>query len=210
MDFQRARTEDQIEKRHSEILKACAEIYAEGGADSVTFQAIAQRTSFSRPTIYNYYCSKEEIILDLLTRQCRDYAADLRCRFEAAEQLDKEGFCDIMATCFVDHETMLALMTSDLNAIENNSRLECVISMKQSMKVSFEIIAAALEKFFPASPAAERSRFLFTHFAFVYGEYSISNPTQKQLQAMEAVDFPKSEPFETMCRQGLLDLMAKF
>ncbi len=210
MDFQRARTEDQIEKRHSEILKACAEIYEEGGADSVTFKAISERTSFSRPTIYNYYCSKEEIILDLLTRRCEDYASDLAARFDEADKMSKEDFCSTMTECLASHSGMLDLMTSDLNAIENNSRLECLIAMKQTLKSSFRFISQALDKLFPDSPQAEKDRFIFSHFAFVYGAYSISNPTKKQLQAMETVGFQRSEPFDVICRSGLAALMSGF
>jgi AcrR family transcriptional regulator len=210
MDFQRARTDDQIEKRHSEILEACAEIYKEGGADSVTFKAISERTSFSRPTIYNYYCCKDEIILDLLTRRCEEYNSDLAARFDRVNKMTADDFCSAIAECYAAHSDMLDLMTSDLNAIENNSRMECLTAMKQTMKVSFDIVGAALEKFFPASPQAEKDRFIFTHFAFVYGAYSISNPTEKQLQAMETVCFPQSEPFDVICRSGLSALMSGF
>ena len=67
--FQRARTAEQIDERQQEIVNACRDLFDEGGYDAVTFGTIGQKTSFSRPSIYNYYGTKEEVFLDLIRQE---------------------------------------------------------------------------------------------------------------------------------------------
>ena len=64
MDFQRANTESQIEIRKNEIINACDVLYTTGDYESVTIQKIAEMTSIGRSSIYTYYKTKEEILLD--------------------------------------------------------------------------------------------------------------------------------------------------
>jgi AcrR family transcriptional regulator len=147
MDFQRARTEQQVESRHAEILNACAALYEEAGADGVTIKAIAQRTSFSRPSIYNYYDTKEEILLDLLQRECGDYTQELRQGFAAAVRLDRSAFCRLMTDALLRHEKMLRLMSVNLNSIENNVGDQRLLAFKKDMAAMFDELRRGLEKF---------------------------------------------------------------
>ena len=57
------------EVRRAEILNACDRLYREKGFREITIKDISQETSFSRPSIYNYFETKEEIFLGLLTRE---------------------------------------------------------------------------------------------------------------------------------------------
>ena len=206
MDFQRARTEQQVESRHAEILNACAALYEEAGADGVTIKAIAQRTSFSRPSIYNYYDTKEEILLDLLQRECGDYTQELRQGFAAAVRLDRSAFCRLMTDALLRHEKMLRLMSVNLNSIENNVDDQRLLAFKKDMAAMFDELRRGLEKFFPESTEAEREMFVSSHFCFIYGLYPASHPSRKQTEAMEKAGFKKAEPFEKLCYEGLMRL----
>lgn len=54
--------------RREEIINACSELYETMGFRDITLKEIGAYTSFSRPSIYNYFKTKEEIFLGLLTR----------------------------------------------------------------------------------------------------------------------------------------------
>ena len=58
-----------IAQRKSEIIAACEALYRTKGSREVTIKDISTETSFSRPSIYNYFETKEEIFLALLTRE---------------------------------------------------------------------------------------------------------------------------------------------
>jgi AcrR family transcriptional regulator len=206
MDFKRASTDAQVESRRAEILDACAALYEAAGVDGVTIKAIAERTSLSRPSVYNYYDTKEEILLALLQRECEEYTAELRGAFETNAALSREAFCHAMTDALLRHEKMLQIMSINLNAIENNVSDERLVAFKTRMTAMFGVLREGLGKFFPAAPEAERELFLYTHFSFVYGLYPITKPSEKQLAAMKKAGFLKPEPFGHLCYEGLLRL----
>ena len=55
--------------RREEIIAACEVLYQKLGFKEVTIKEIAQYTSMSRPSIYNYFETKEEIFLAILQRE---------------------------------------------------------------------------------------------------------------------------------------------
>ena len=55
--------------RKQEILNACDRLYQEKGFREITIKDISTETSFSRPSIYNYFETKEEIFLGLEKRK---------------------------------------------------------------------------------------------------------------------------------------------
>jgi AcrR family transcriptional regulator len=92
MDFIRARTEEQIASRQAEIINACDVLYSRYGYEGVHFKAISEITSFKRSTIYSYYKTKDEVLLDLLKREMRDWAAALREKFDKTKTMTKQEF----------------------------------------------------------------------------------------------------------------------
>ena len=58
------RTEEQKEERKTEIINACEKIYKEKGFYGVTIKEISTETSFTRPAIYTYFETKDELPLN--------------------------------------------------------------------------------------------------------------------------------------------------
>ena len=54
-------TPELIARRREEIINACEQLYQTMSFKDITLKEIGNETSFSRPTIYNYYQTKEEI-----------------------------------------------------------------------------------------------------------------------------------------------------
>ena len=57
------------EDRTREIVDACERLYAATGFHAVSLRDIARETSMSRPSVYNYFRTKEEIFLALFARE---------------------------------------------------------------------------------------------------------------------------------------------
>ena len=57
---------DVVESRPDEIVEACRQLYQNHTFHEITLKDISDRTSLSRPSIYNYFATKEEIFLELL------------------------------------------------------------------------------------------------------------------------------------------------
>lgn len=56
----------QRQKRRKRIVFSAARLFQSNGYDSTTMEDIARDAEISTPTIYNYFRSKSEILLDLL------------------------------------------------------------------------------------------------------------------------------------------------
>jgi AcrR family transcriptional regulator len=207
MEFKRARTEEQVMDRRKEILRACSEMYGREGFDGVTVKTIAERTSFSRPSIYNYYQTKEEILLDLLKQEYLEWSGDFLEGTRKIRKNDAEAFCRLLTKAYGKHEIVLKLFTSNLAVIENNSRDECLVDFKKAMAKITNDFDSAMAGLFPAMKEKERQQFYSMQFAFVYGLYPTTHASEKQEKAMKAAGFRKPASFESMCCEGLLFLL---
>ena len=58
-------TPELIAGRREEIINACEQLYQSMSFREITLKEIGSVVPFSRPTIYNYFQTKEEIFLAL-------------------------------------------------------------------------------------------------------------------------------------------------
>ena len=81
---------------------------------------------------------------------------------------------------------LLKLLSMNLYDMEENSRMERLVSFKTAYGDSILAVTRLLEKFCPRMDEAERQRFIFAFFPFIYGVYPYTAVTDKQREAMEA------------------------
>ena len=186
MDFQRARTEENINKRKNEILDACEKLYVDKDFEGVTFSAISSLTTFKRTTIYSYYKTREEILIDLLSREFDSWAKALKQKENKI--LTKDEYCKFITKSFCKNKIMLRLL-AQIKVIENNCSLEKVTDYKKSFKSAFDTLNILTKNTF--KNVNENNLYLFdTHFIiFAIGLYPYSTPTEKQLQADKLANF---------------------
>lgn len=193
MEFQRARTEKQIQSRKSEIIQACKEIHATVGYENVTIKAISEKISCTRPAIYTYFKTKEEIFLEILTEEYVNWTHELKEYFEGPIQ-SKEAFCAFLAKSLSNKDIMLELMSTKLNDIENGVQLKSLIEFKKQVIIFFDNFYAGLEKFFPSTKKEDIKIFSNTFFTYLYGLYPHHHHSDKQLEAMKAVHMEIKKP----------------
>ena len=165
--------------REEEILNACERLYENMNFRDVTLKEIGAETSFSRPSIYNYFQTKEEIFLRLFEREyllwCEALAAVVSngCR---AEDLPEK-----IAGTLEKRKLMLKLLAVNLYDMEENSRLERLVSFKRAYGKS------TAKQAFPQKTDAQRRQMLLTAFQFLHGVYPYAHATPKQIEAMDVV-----------------------
>lgn len=214
--FQRARTKEQIESRKNEIIDACAKLYSKGGIDAVNFKAISQMTSFTRQSIYNYYKTREEVLLDLLKREQSVWKDDMYQTISDYPVLDKEDYALLMTSIFADHGIMLELTSMLFNIIERNCRLEKLTEFRENSFDVYHILLMSVAKYFPAYPKESHQAFASTIFAFAIGLYPMNHMSEKYLEAERMADafyvYPehlgRATAFETQFYNGVLLLLS--
>ena len=178
-------TPEQIAQKREEIINACEQLYQTMSFREITLKEIGNITSFSRPTIYNYFETKEEIFLALFQREYDRWNEDLTAILEGNEKLSKAELSDRIAASLAGREQLLKLLSMNNYDMEANSRQELLNTFKQSYGRSMHLMCMLLEKFCPDMNVTNIQNFIYTFFSFMFGIYPYTAVTEKQKVAMK-------------------------
>lgn len=188
-------------KRPEEIMNACVKLYSSMNFREITLNDISRETSFSRPSIYNYFSTKEEIFLMILQNEYEKWIEDLEWIREK-ETLSPSEFASLVASSLEKRVLLLKILCMNLFEIEEESRDERLLEFKNVYKESVEVLAKAISKFFPMLDGRKYD-FLFSFFPFMYGLYPYVYPTRKQMDAMEKAEVKRPD-------EGIYELTRRF
>lgn len=175
-------TPDFIAERRDEIMSVCERLYRTMSFKEITLKEIGNETPFSRPTIYNYFESKEEIFLALFEREYVLWSDELE---KLVGTVTADNLAECVAVSLEKRELMLKLLAVNLYDMEENSRKERLVEFKRAYGRSKRTFAALLEKTFPKKPEEERGEMLLAAFEFMHGIYPYAHATVKQKEAMD-------------------------
>ncbi|MBR1660618.1 MAG: TetR family transcriptional regulator [Oscillospiraceae bacterium] len=174
--------------RKEEIIAACETLYQTMGFKEITIKEIADYTSFSRPSIYNYFETKEEIFLALLQKEYERWIDDLDAVREGHDALTRDELAGELARTLEAREQLLKLMSMNHYDMEANSRMERLTEFKRAYGLSLKAVERLLEKFCPDLAERERQAFLYAFFPFIYGIYPYAMVTDRQREAMDKAE----------------------
>ena len=178
-------TPEQIAQKREEIINACEQLYRTMSFREITLKEIGGITSFSRPTIYNYFETKEEIFLALFKREYDRWNEQLSAIHDHNEQMTKAQLAEKIAQSLAERQQLLKLLSMNNYDMEANSRQELLTSFKESYGKSMKNIRKILEKFCPDMSVRDIQNFIYTFFPFMFGIYPYTAVTEKQKAAME-------------------------
>lgn len=176
---------DLANKRKEEIVIACEKLYKTMSFRDITIKDIAKETTFTRASIYNYFETKEEIFLALYEKEYIRWNEDLEEILTSVKKFTKTSFADKVAKSLEKRFMLLKLMAMNNYDMEENSRLDCLISFKVAYLKTIDTFSKLLTKFNPLLTKKEISDIVYMFFPFIYALYPYSNVTNKQKLAME-------------------------
>ena len=177
---------DIVETRPREIIGACRKLYRTMAFQEITLKDISAGTSLSRPSIYNYFQTKEEIFLALLGEEYDEWCKALEKILNNYDALTIDEFAAAIANSINDREMMLKIQCMNLYEIEEHSRAERLLEFKYIFKRASSLIDQCLAKFFPSLCAEKIESFHYIFFPFLNGVYPYAQPTAKQSAAMKS------------------------
>ena len=178
-------TPEEIARKREEIVDACEQLYQTTSFKEITLKEISKITSFSRPTIYNYFETKEEIFLALFKREYDRWNEDLQSINEENERLTKAQLAEKIAQSLAERPQLLKLLSMNNFDMEANSRQEFLTSFKESYGGSLRRMSRLLTKFCPDMSVSDIQNFIYIFFPFMFGIYPYTEVTEKQKTAME-------------------------
>ncbi|WP_026522493.1 TetR family transcriptional regulator [Butyrivibrio sp. VCB2001] len=184
--------------RKEEIINACEKLYQTMSFKDITLKEIGSETSFSRPTIYNYFQTKEEIFLALFEREYVRWNEELESILQDNESLTKEQIAEKLASSLANRIQLLKLLAMNNYDMEANSRHELLISFKVAYGQSLKNVGMILTKFCPEKSEKEIRDIIYVFFPFMFGIYPYTAVTDKQQEAMKQanVDYVYQSVFE--------------
>lgn len=178
MTWQRARTEEKKEVRKDAIRAAAADLFAQKGYDSISLENIAAAAGFTRPNLYRYYRSKEDLFLEIIETDLCEAQENLATTFggidaeqtmngsprggvatapDASSPLSPDGtnapritaFVERWLTLFSDHPRMLKLLPHVAMSIERNAQADRVRSFKRVVASFVDAATPFVLRWFP-------------------------------------------------------------
>ena len=174
--------------RKDEIISACEKLYQTMSFKDITLKEIGKVTSFSRPTIYNYFQTKEEIFLALYELEYQRWNEDLEKIISENEKLSRDEIAQEIAHSLEKRAQLLKLLSMNNFDMEENSRQELLASFKKAYGTSMDNVRRILDKFCPEMKEEEKQTFIYIFFPFMFGIYPYTAVTDKQKTAMSEAD----------------------
>ena len=157
--------------RREEILNACEKLYATMNFREITLREIGEATTFTRPSIYNYFHTKEEIFLGLLKREYDLWVAALEDAAGSREQMTDEEIAACIAGTLAQRQLLLKLLATNHFDLEESCSVEALVDFKISYAKTLDAVGALLAKFRPDMDGTAVQEFQFTFFPFLFGVY---------------------------------------
>jgi len=195
--------------RRAEIIDACEELYREVPFKDITVGMIAERTTFTRASVYNYFKTKEEIFLALLQREYELWNASLAAMLEGPA-LDAADFAEALASSLDGRGQLLKILSMNHYDLEGSVRHEPLVAFKREYGRSLELVERCLARFFPDMDEKARRDFIYTFFPMMFGIYPYTVVTDAQSAAMTeaGVDFAYASAHE-LIRASALRLLGE-
>ena len=173
------------EARKEEIINACLELFEDLNFKDITIKDIAEYTSFSRPSIYNYFETKEEIFLAIFQKEYEYWTEDLNKIAKSKKAFTIKTFANNLAKSLVKRILLLKLLSINLFDMENHSRIECLVEFKKAYGSSMQSLANALKHAFPDFNKKRIDKFIYAFMPFMNGIYPYAYASEEQIEAME-------------------------
>lgn len=184
MSFQRARSEDQIQDRIQEIIDAASSIYDSSGYEGLNFSAISEYTKFTRPNIYKYFKTKDEILLIILKEDLKSFLMSLIKSFKINKLYSLYEISEIWTDTLIKHSRLLKLYAILFTTIEKNVSVESLAEFKKELiKMQLQLIDF-VSQLFPNASYDSINEFTYYQLILACGLYTMSNLSDLQLEAI--------------------------
>lgn len=206
MDYQRARTPEQVRDRRAEIIHACAAIYEEQGWENVTFTEISKRLSISRPAIYRYYRDRTMVLLDIILQEHANVASEIRDIVPKASGMKRADFFETISSLLDEHDLFLRILSENLPAILDAANEDEIVIYEKAASDVTDAFCELFHAFFTKSSIDDCQKASFVYLVFLRGLYTVAHPSEKEMDAIEQAHekrFTRSLSYHQSCVLGL-------
>ncbi|MCA9779043.1 MAG: TetR family transcriptional regulator [Candidatus Eremiobacteraeota bacterium] len=184
-NWQRARKPSQKRVRKEEILEAARRLFGTSSYDAVSLNGIAREAGMSKPNLYRYFSSREEIFLHILREEQQSFAARLSARLQSLEKgAEPAEIVGAWLEASVDSPELLALLPQLGTSLEKNSSLEQLVAYKKESFAGAQQLAELHHRLYPRLSVDVWKEVLNSAVALLAGLWPLCNGNEKVDEAM--------------------------
>ncbi len=185
MTFQRARSQEQIEQRREDIIRATVDLYEEIGLEKLNFSVISKKTGLTRPTIYNYFNTKEEILMQVIVQDFRSWTEELIGQFKLNKIYEIEEIADIWVASIANYPRFMELYSILFTILERNCSIEILAQFKRDLLAQHSPLLNLMTQLIPEAETEDINGFLLLQLTGAMGLFPMSFASEDQLQAIK-------------------------
>lgn len=171
LKFKRARSKENKEKRFSDILDVSAELYDKLRYPGLTFEEISKKLNITRPAIYKYFKTKDEILVEILFRDLDDLCNDLTGSFDVSSEYTKEEIATLWTDVMMKNKRIMDVMSLHSSSIEKTISAEYNSGPESVLKGYIRAIKELIKHLVPGIDDNTAVDFVLYQIAFAVGLY---------------------------------------
>lgn len=182
MTFQRARKPEEKELRRRAILAAARTLTTEVGANDFSLTELALRSGISKPNLYRYFESREEVLLHV-------WVEEVHALVEGIEQArtkrgDTRAIVKLLVGSFVALPLLGELMPLVGPVFERNLSVDSIVAMKRALLVLIARVARWLHAQLPTLSVEDCGWTCTTIMRYIAGTWPATHPGPMVSQAL--------------------------
>ena len=182
------------------ILHAARSLFAQKSYDEVSLNGIAREAGMSKPNIYRYFSSREEIFLQIFAEEQERLFHSVEVRLgQAASERAVESVVEIWVEEALKHPELMTLLPQLGTSLEKNSSLEQLVPFKKRAFERVAQLSVVHHRIYPRLSVTLWGEVLSSAFALMAGLWPLCNGGETVERAMQHPEV-NLEPwdFETM------------
>ncbi|MGV3011806.1 TetR family transcriptional regulator [Streptococcus thoraltensis] len=182
MTQRRARSKEAIQQRYNDILIRTRKLFLKKDYSDITLASIAKDLNISRPSLYNYFTSKEELFLALLKQEYLICNKTLKKIFTG--KLPTETFCQELIQVFYQQPLFIKLLSLHTIALEDKCGYDVMSQFKEDTLPFFKTQFHIIRQQFPE--ATEENCWIFLQRLTTLSQtfYQYANIPKDQIEIM--------------------------
>lgn len=202
--MKRACSLEQIEERKKEIIEAVNNMFDELDYQDISMKTISEHISIARSSLYYYYNSKEEIMLDLLKDNYLNFLEDIRLAI-----LKKENVINNITYIYLNNLRLLKIISIHLMDIETHVSLDKLVNFKKNFVNSFKNLFNSFKESYPTLKESDIKIMTDSLIMLTHSLYPMIHPNENQKKAMEIVGMTVCDDPYSFCYNYLKLILAK-
>jgi AcrR family transcriptional regulator len=192
--FQRARRPEEKELRRQQILTAARRLVGERGVGELSLNGLARRSGVSKPNVYRYFESREDVLLQIWVEEVRELGTRLEQAFASLAPGDVGGVIAAVVSAFAT-QPMLCELTSIVSPVlERNLSVDAIVRAKTNLATLTVHIAGLLHARLPWLSLEDCSWLASTAATWIAGIWPAVNPPRPVNEALSRAELPAMQP----------------